>query len=152
MRPIEKHAPTFAILLLVVLNPTDAQAQASASQPQIIHRQQLSPAAKARFSKRFHQLNYQYGALKNETAKYAYATAIHPALRQTQSEIISTKREIDNLQRHIKNELDSMSELGEMEALRLQMAMDRLSKLMSTLSNLLKKASETSAGITENIK
>ena len=32
------------------------------------------------------------------------------------------------------------------------MAMDRLSKLMSTLSNLLKKASETAQGITQNIK
>jgi hypothetical protein len=28
-----------------------------------------------------------------------------------------------------------MSEMGEMESLRLQMAMDRLSRLMSTLSN-----------------
>ena len=42
--------------------------------------------------------------------------------------------------------------VGPMESLRLQMAMDRLSKLMSTLSNLLKKASETAQGITQNIK
>jgi hypothetical protein len=33
-----------------------------------------------------------------------------------------------------------MSELGEMESLRLQMAMDRLSKFMTTLSNMLKKS------------
>lgn len=52
----------------------------------------------------------------------------------------------------VQGKLDSMSELGEMESLRLQMAMDRLSKLMSTLSNLLKRASETSQSITENIK
>jgi hypothetical protein len=52
----------------------------------------------------------------------------------------------------VPNRQDSMSEMGEMEALRLQMAMDRLSKLMSTLSNLLKKASETASGITQNIK
>ena len=48
--------------------------------------------------------------------------------------------------------LDSVSEMGEMESLRLQMAMDRLSKLMSTLSNLLKKASETSSQIVQNLK
>jgi hypothetical protein len=48
--------------------------------------------------------------------------------------------------------LDSMSEMGEMESLRLQMAMDRMSKMMSTLSNLLKKASETSTAITQNLK
>jgi putative addiction module CopG family antidote len=52
----------------------------------------------------------------------------------------------------VKDKLDSLSELGEMESLRLQMAMDRLSKLMSALSNLLKKASETDAGVTQNIK
>jgi hypothetical protein len=52
----------------------------------------------------------------------------------------------------VKNDLDSMSELGEMESLRLQMAMDRLSKLMSTLSNLLKKISDTDQSIIQNLK
>ena len=52
----------------------------------------------------------------------------------------------------VRNDLDSMSELGEMESLRLQMAMDRLSKLMSTLSNILKKFSDTAQVITQNIK
>jgi hypothetical protein len=51
-----------------------------------------------------------------------------------------------------KQKLDSLSEMGEMESLRLQMAMDRKSKLMSTLSNLLKKESETSSNIIQNIK
>ncbi|MGC2827953.1 MAG: type II toxin-antitoxin system ParD family antitoxin [Pseudolabrys sp.] len=52
----------------------------------------------------------------------------------------------------IKGDLDSLSEMGEMESLRLQMAMDRLSKMMSTLSNLLKKMSDTASSITQNIK
>lgn len=51
-----------------------------------------------------------------------------------------------------KSDLDSMSEMGEMESLRLQMAMDRRSKMMSTLSNLLKKISDTADGITANLK
>jgi hypothetical protein len=38
-----------------------------------------------------------------------------------------------------------MSELGETESLRLQMAMDRMSKMMSTLSNMLKKISCTAS-------
>lgn len=42
--------------------------------------------------------------------------------------------------------------MGEMESLRLQMAMDRLSKLMSTLSNILKKTSDTANAITQNLK
>lgn len=45
-----------------------------------------------------------------------------------------------------------MSETGEMESLRLQMAMDRMSKMMSTLSNLLKKISDTASAITQNLK
>ncbi len=51
-----------------------------------------------------------------------------------------------------KDALDSLSELGEMESLRLQMAMDRLSKMMSTLSNILKKTADTAATITQNLK
>jgi len=65
---------------------------------------------------------------------------------------IATYESAKALQSAIKQDLDSMSEMGEMESLRLQMAMDRLSKLMSTLSNLLKKASETASGITQNLK
>ena len=52
----------------------------------------------------------------------------------------------------MKNDLDSMSEMEEMESLRLQMAMDRMSKMMSTLSNILKKMEETSQTITQNMK
>lgn len=52
----------------------------------------------------------------------------------------------------LKNQMDSLSEMSEMESLRLQMAMDRMSKMMSTLSNLLKKISETSSTIIQNLK
>ena len=45
-----------------------------------------------------------------------------------------------------------MSEMGEMESLRLQMAMDRLSKFMSTLSNMLKMKSDTESSIVQNIR
>ena len=51
-----------------------------------------------------------------------------------------------------RDKLDSLSEMGEMESLRLQMAMDRKSNMMATLSNLLKKMSDTSSSITQNIK
>ena len=63
-----------------------------------------------------------------------------------------TKAELDSQIDQLKNDLDSMSEMGEIESLRLQMAMDRMSKMMSTLSNLLKKISDTSQSITQNIK
>ena len=45
-----------------------------------------------------------------------------------------------------------MSEMGEMDALRLQMAMDMLSKFASTLSNLLQKQQKTADAIVDNLK
>ena len=51
----------------------------------------------------------------------------------------------------LKGRLDSMSDMGEMEMLRMQMAMDRYSKVMEALSNMLKKASDTSSTIIQNI-
>ena len=62
------------------------------------------------------------------------------------------RAEIEAAKDAIRDQLDSMSEMGEMESLRLQMAMDRLSKMMSTLSNILKKISDTSQAITQNLK
>jgi hypothetical protein len=63
-----------------------------------------------------------------------------------------SKADQDDLIAKLKNDLDSMSEMGEMESLRLQMAMDRMSKIMSTLSNLLKKISKTADDIIQNLK
>lgn len=51
-----------------------------------------------------------------------------------------------------KDELDSLSEISEMEQLRLQVIMDRRSKMISMLSNLMKKMSETQDAITQNLK
>jgi hypothetical protein len=63
-----------------------------------------------------------------------------------------SKRELDSAIDKAKADLDSLSEMGEMESLRLQMAMDRMSKSMQMLSNVLKKISDTSETITSNLK
>ena len=63
-----------------------------------------------------------------------------------------SKNEMDAIVTKLKNDLDSMSEMGEMESLRMQMLMDRQSKIMSTLSNLLKKISKTADEIVQNLK
>ena len=65
---------------------------------------------------------------------------------------LMSKKDIDSAKDAVKDKLDSMSEMGETESLRLQMAMDRMSKMMATLSNILKKMSDTSQGITQNMK
>ncbi len=59
---------------------------------------------------------------------------------------------LDEAARQAKDSVDSMSELGEMESLRLQMAMDRQSKMMSTVSNIMKKNSGASDEIIDNLK
>ncbi len=63
-----------------------------------------------------------------------------------------TRAELCRVVEGMQNDLDSMSELSETESLRLQMAMDRISKFMSTLSNILKKMSDTASQITQNLK
>jgi hypothetical protein len=52
----------------------------------------------------------------------------------------------------LKNRLDSMNEMSEMTSLRLQMAMDRRSKFIETLSNVMKKISDTQDSIVQNMK
>jgi hypothetical protein len=51
-----------------------------------------------------------------------------------------------------KDQLDSLTELSEMESLRLQMALDRRSKFIEALSNVMKKMSDTNDAIIENLK
>ena len=46
---------------------------------------------------------------------------------------------------------DEVSEMGEMESLRLQMMMDRSSKAMSTLANILKAMTDTQAAVAANL-
>ena len=61
-------------------------------------------------------------------------------------------REIESDARELGAGIDALGELGEIESLRLQIQMDRLSKLMSTLSNILKKLSDTQRTIVQNLK
>lgn len=63
-----------------------------------------------------------------------------------------SRAQLDTSIDQMKGDLDSMSEMGEMQSLRLQMTMDRMSKMMSTLSNLLKKISDTQSSIVQNMK
>lgn len=82
--------------------------------------------------------------------------SINGAKEQTYDEVIAWSEEslelIETMKDSIKDELDSMSEMNEMEALRMQEAMDRLAKVESQISNLLKKASETQQSIIDNLK
>jgi len=73
-------------------------------------------------------------------------------LKEANREFTLTLGTMSDIIDSTKSDLDSLSEMGEMESLRLQMAMDRLSKLMAALSNILKKMAETSDEIIKNMK
>ncbi len=63
-----------------------------------------------------------------------------------------SKAEMDAMVVKLKGDLDSMSEMGEMVSLRLQLIMDRRSKVLTTLSNTMKKISKTADEIIQNLK
>lgn len=65
---------------------------------------------------------------------------------------VSGIAELDSSVHNVATKLDSLSEMSEMQSLRLQMAMDRMAKFMSTLSNMVKKTSDTASAITQNLK
>lgn len=52
----------------------------------------------------------------------------------------------------LNGKLGAMNEMSEMTSLRLQMMMDRRSKFISTLSNIMKKISATQDTVEQNIK
>jgi putative addiction module CopG family antidote len=65
---------------------------------------------------------------------------------------IETYDELVIIRDGLKDQLDSMSEMSEMTSLRLQMAMDRRSKFIETLSNIMKKISTTGDTLIQNLK
>jgi len=67
-------------------------------------------------------------------------------------ESIDSVEILESISDELRGKLYSMSELSEMSSLRLQMVMDRRAKLMSTLSNMMKKISDTQQSIVQNLK
>jgi hypothetical protein len=65
---------------------------------------------------------------------------------------VGTLADLENMLSAKRDEMDSLSELGEAQSLRLQMYMDNISRLQSTLSNILKKWSDTASAIVANLK
>ena len=63
-----------------------------------------------------------------------------------------TYQQLDTILSDLKPSLDSMSEMSEMASMRLQMAMDRRSKFIETLSNIEKSINDTQSSIIGNLK
>jgi hypothetical protein len=62
----------------------------------------------------------------------------------------STAKSFNNLS--ALRDRNSLGDLSTVDAMRLQQAMDKKSKMMETLSNAMKRSSDTSNGIVRNLK
>lgn len=60
--------------------------------------------------------------------------------------------QLTQVQDELRGKLDGMNEMSEMTSLRIQMMMDRRSKFISTLSNVIKKFGDTQGVIVQNLK
>lgn len=65
---------------------------------------------------------------------------------------VTTEDELRAIQDDLQGRLDSMNEMSEMTSMRLQMAMDRRSKFVEALSNIMKKIDSTQETIVQNLK
>jgi len=85
---------------------------------------------------------------------YEAATALKqiPNGGNLRTGIISTVGDLRATPKTLTDKLDSMNEISEMTTLRLQMLMDRRSKFISTLSNIMKSISTTKDTVVGNLK
>lgn len=80
----------------------------------------------------------------------ATASTRHPLRYNVAARI--TYAQLRQIQQQLQSDLSSTNELSEMQSMRLQMLTDQRSKLVDTLSNVMKKLSDTSDAIVQNMK
>lgn len=99
--------------------------------------------------------------LRSEVPKLVKATTdlqvvrISESLRTLHSELqesLVSQADVEKEVEALKSQLDSLADLSEESQLRLQIIMDRIAKAFQTLSNIMKKSSETASAIIQNLK
>ncbi len=96
--------------------------------------------------------------LPNKISRIENLPEVTAAIRAEKEQLISFGNELKQFQLEINEldsmlaQLDSMNEISEEMSLRLQMAMDRRSKFISTLSQMMKKISTTQDILVQNLK
>ena len=74
------------------------------------------------------------------------------AVETTMNQIDVRLNELQALRDKLKSEKDALSDMSQQDKMKLQRATDKRSKIERALSNLMKKFSDTSAGIIQNMK
>jgi len=89
----------------------------------------------------------------NSSTGYTWSTAPNLALVEDQNNKGKVSvQSVNSLVQGMKDNLDSLSDVSQTQSLRMQMAMDRYSKLTETLSNILKKIDTTDEAVVANLK
>lgn len=88
--------------------------------------------------------------LAAEAAEQAKADAFNAARQTGGLNHMGSIEELDAYLESEKGKLDSLSEMTELDSLRLQSMMDRRAKIIDTLSNLIQKLSQTSETLSKN--
>jgi predicted component of type VI protein secretion system len=65
---------------------------------------------------------------------------------------IGSAQDVSGATESLKNRLDSLSEMSDLDSMRLQQFMDNKSKFEEELSNILKKQDDTASQILKNLK
>lgn len=145
-----------ALVFLVLM---EAAKSAQEDQKAMMEQMKQVNEAKAALRHRMQQTKRESAELagnaRNRDANAPQRIAARPALSPERAAVHPRplpKAQFDRQLRSARDDYESLNEMGEAQSLRLQMAMDRRAKLMSTLSNMLKKMSETNATMTSNLK
>jgi hypothetical protein len=139
-----------AIAVSLVAFPSQGRAQQTAEIPRLhVVPQVTAPAAaripvsKAVLANRFQDIKNQYTKVKATTAQFVPIKPTDPAeLKLTRSRLGAAMYSYEIYEAYTQKQRDQLNLLvamSELESLRLQMAMDRLSKMLANISELLKK-------------
>jgi DNA repair exonuclease SbcCD ATPase subunit len=91
-------------------------------------------------------------ALPSKLKELSAVTASLPHPVRTTAPANLTIANLKALDNQLKSDLDSMNDMSDEMSMRMQMVMDRYTKAVEVLSNLIKKIDDTSSSILQNIK
>ncbi len=141
-----------AILLSVLANPPQVRAQQPAEMPKAklmlsVMRPAAATTSKAVLAARFQEIKNQYATIKSTITIFTPLKPTDSAeLKLTRSKLNAAMYSYELYENHTQKQrdrLDLLVEMSELDSLRLQMAIERLSKMIETISNLLRKMSAT---------
>ena len=114
---------------------------------------------RARLESRFQELKSRYAAIKATNGKFRPVKPSDPPdLRKARADLGATMASYEQLEKEAASlhgkpgSAGNLGDISDTDSLRLQMAMDRMSQLMETMSNIMKKISATGDAIIQNMK